>query len=246
MVPGAAVRVAVIGDTRADTTMPPDVLAAVAAEAPDLVVHTGDVVASGADSQWQTFFDASANLLSTVPLAPAPGEHDLAPWGDRFSQLFSTTGPAGRAYSVDVGALHIALLDSNARLDDQATWLDADLSAAEANGAAHEVVVLHWGPWTAGARGAAALAAIVPVARRHGVKAIVSGHENVYEHGIADGQNYFVTGGAGPLPLGYVSAKPTTVLSRSLPHYLVIEVDGASMTVRAKTAAGVVFDEIAL
>jgi hypothetical protein len=41
-------------------------------------------------------------------------------------------------------------------------------------------------------------------------------------------------------------AKPTTVTSRALPHYLLLEVDGAGATMRAKDAAGAVFDEVAL
>ena len=241
----APLRIAIVGDTRADTTLPSGVIDAVTKEAPDLVVHTGDVVKSGADSQWQLFFQTSARLLANTPLAPAPGERDMVPWGDRFSQLFGGVGVAGRAYSVDVGAVHLAVLDSTAALDGQAIWLEEDLTAAEARGARHEIVVMHWGPWTAGAPGASALALIVPIARRHGVQAIVSGHENIYEHGVADGMSYFVTGGAGET-IGRAVAKPTTVTSRALPHYLLLEVDGDRAVMRAKDLDGVVFDEVTL
>jgi hypothetical protein len=241
----APVRVAIIGDTRADASLPTGVLAAVAGETPDLVVHTGDVTASGADVEWQQFFDASSAMLAGAPLAPTPGERDLVPWGDRFSQLFGGAGTAGRDYSIDLGALHLSFLDSTARLDDQAAWLEADLSAADARGAAYEIVVLHWGPWTAGSRGVAALSTFVPIAQRHGVQAFVSGHEDIYEHGLAGGQHYFVTGGAGA-DLGKIVAKPTTVTSRALPHYLLLEVGPAGAVMRAKDASGVVFDEVAL
>lgn len=244
--PDATVRIAIVGNTQAGATLPSNVLDAVAAEAPDLVLHTGDVVQSGDDTQWQLFFDTTAKLWATTPLAPAPGERDMVPWGDRFSQLFGTSGgTAGRAYSVDVGAVHVALLDSTARLDDQAVWLENDLTNAEAHGAVHELVVMHWGPWTGGARGAAAMASIVPVARRHGVEAIVSGHENIYEHGFADGQHYFVTGCTGAAACRAV-ARPTTVSSRGVAHYLLLQFDGSGAVLRAKDAAGVVFDEVAL
>jgi hypothetical protein len=247
-VPGAPVRVAIVGDTRAGETMSSALLDAIAGERADLVVHTGDVVARGTEVEWQGFFNAGAKLLSTVPLAPAPGERDLVQWpgsmSDRFTQLFGA-GAAGRAYSLDVGAAHIALLDSTASLTAQALWLENDLDDASARGFHHSFVVLHWGPWTAGAAGAAALAAIVPVAERHGVQAIVSGHENIYEHGVASGQHYFVTGGAGPTVDPAVH-KPTTVTSRRLAHYLMLEVsdDGATMT--AKDVNGAVFDEVTL
>jgi hypothetical protein len=242
---GAPVRVALVGDTRADGTPAPALLDAIAAERPDLVVHTGDVVADGADAQWQTFFDAGATLLAAVPLAPVPGERDLVPWGDRFSQLFGGGGAAGRAYSLDVGAVHLAMLDSTSNLAAQAIWLENDLNDAAARGVSHTFIVLHWGPWTAGAAGAAALASIVPVAQRHGVQAIVSGHENIYEHGVAGGQHYFVTGGGGAL-IDRAVHKPTTVTSRGLSHYLLLEVSGDTATVRAKDANGAVFDKVAL
>ncbi|MCU1278149.1 MAG: metallophosphoesterase [bacterium] len=245
---GAPVRIALVGDTRAGDTLSPALLDVIAAEQPDLIVHTGDVVADGADAQWQTFFDAGANLLAAVPLAPVPGERDLVPWpgdGDRFSQLFGLVGAAGRAYSVDVGAVHLALLDSTASLDDQAVWLENDLTAAAGRGVGHSFVILHWGPWTGGAAGRAALAAIVPVAQRHGVQAIVSGHENLYEHGVAGGQHYFVTGGGGAT-VDRAVPKPTTVMSRGVPHYLMLEVSGDTATMRAKDAAGAIFDEVTL
>ena len=250
--PGASVKVAFLGDTRAQATgladaLPTGVIDAVTAETPDLVVHTGDVVSTGADSEWQTFFDASATLLTNSPLAPVPGERDLTPWGDRFGQLFGSSTSTGRDYSIDLGAVHIAFLDSTTMLDAQAAWLDSDLTAAETNGAAHEIVVLHWGPWTAGARGTSALSEIVPVAMRHGVAAIVSGHENIYEHGLADGQHYFITGGGGSAATqAHPVAKPTTVTSRALPHYLILEVDGDSVTMSAKDGSGVVFDQVTL
>ncbi|MCU1281441.1 MAG: metallophosphoesterase, partial [bacterium] len=244
---GAPVRVAIVGATRMDGSWVPPLLAAVAAERPDLVVHTGDVVADGADGEWQSFFDASAAMLSAAPLAPVPGEHDLVPWpgySDRFSQLFGLGGAAGRAYSLDVGAVHLAFLDSTVSLDNQAAWLDSDLDAAAARGVRHSFVVMHWGPWTAGAAGAAALAAIVPVAERHGVQAIVSGHENIYEHGLAGGQHYFVTGGGAVTVIAV--HKPTTVTSRGVPHYLLLEVSGDTATMRAKDVNGAVFDEVTL
>ena len=111
----APVRVAIVGDTRAIAgDLPTGVIDAVTAESPDLVVHTGDVVSSGADGEWQTFFDASSALLTTTPLAPVPGERDRAPWGDRFAQLFGgDAGEMGRTYSIDLGAVHLAFLDSS-------------------------------------------------------------------------------------------------------------------------------------
>ncbi|HEX8950199.1 MAG TPA: hypothetical protein VF945_00065, partial [Polyangia bacterium] len=60
-----------------------------------------------------------------------------------------------------------------------------------------------------------------------------------------DGQHYFVTGGAGAI-IGRAIAKPTTVTTRALPHYLILEVGAAGAVMRAKDLGGVVFDEVTL
>jgi Calcineurin-like phosphoesterase len=250
-----AVRLAIVGDTRAEAMAAEGGLSArVAGELPDLVVHTGDLVASADEGQWQALFDGMRPLLQRAPLAPVPGERDVASssGGARFAQLFGVAAhsggnAAGRAYAVDVGAVHVALLDSTAPLGGQADWLEADLAAAEQRGARHVFVVVHWGPFSAGPAGGnpEALAAIVPVVRRHKVDAVVSGHDAIYEHGVDDGLHYFVTGGAGNA-VDPVAPTPDTQLARSVPHYLVIESVGATATVRAKDAAGTVLDEVAI
>lgn len=244
---GERVRLAIVGETRADATMSRAILDAVAAESPDLVVHTGNVVAGAVEPDWQAFFDGARTLLLSAPIAPAPGELDVPTTGpDRFAQLFSVPTSA-RNYSVDVGPVHVALLDSTASLGDQAGWLDRDLAAATAAGARHLFVVVHWGPWSAGPAGGNddARAAIVPIAQRWAVDAIVSGRDAIYEHGLGDGVSYFVSGGAGNFTDGVVT-QPTTIVARALPHYLVVDVDGATATVRAKDARAAVFDQVTL
>jgi hypothetical protein len=73
----------------------------------------------------------------------------------------------------------------------------------------------------------------------------VSGHENIYEHGVASGQQYFITGGAGATQ-GRAVQKPTTVTTRALPHYLILEVTGDRAVMRAKDLSGAIFDEVTL
>lgn len=243
------IRIAVVGDTRAAAGVGHAVLDAVAADAPDLVVHTGDLVADAAEDDWQAFFDAARPLLARAPLVPAFGERDRGPWGDRFAQLFAVEpqSGAGHAYAVDFGPVHVALLDTTRSVEEEAAWLDADLGAAEARGARHLFVVLHWGPFSGGPAGGnrGALLSIVPVVRRHRVDAILSGHDRIYEHGVSDGLDYFVSGGAGD-GLDRAGAAPETVLARNVASYLVIDVDGDTATARAKDAAGTVFDQVTL
>jgi hypothetical protein len=247
------VRLLVLGNSRAEGKSAGGVFAAAediaVAEGPDLIVHTGDMVSNGGETNWQSLFDHAQPLLRRAPIAPAIGERDTAFGLDRFGQLFSVPplGDFGHAYSVDEGVVHVALLDSTANLSNAATWLDSNLRDAEVAGARHLFVVLHQGPWSAGPAGGskAALGAIVPVARRHHVDAILSGHDSIYEHGVVDGLHYFVSGGGGdtvdqPLPLS------STVTALAAPHYLVIDVSGTTAHVQAKNVAGQVLDDVTL
>jgi hypothetical protein len=243
------VRLVVIGDTLVDTNASGKVFAAAKLEAPDLIVHTGDLVSEADEPNWQALFDHAQPLLSHAPIAPVFGEHDLSFGSDRFGQLFSVRQQAylGHAYSVDEGPVHVAVLDSGVDLKASVAWLEQNLSDAETAGARHLFVALHWGPWSAGPQGGNGTAqeAIVPVARRHHVDAILSGHDNIYEHGVVDGLHYFVTGGGGN------TSDPTrpiasTLKTASAVHYLVIDVTGATTHVLAKEVTGKVLDDVTL
>jgi hypothetical protein len=54
-----------------------------------------------------------------------------------------------------------------------------------------------------------------------------------------------VTGGGGAI-IDPAVRKSTTVTSRGLSHYLLLEVSGDTVTVRAKDGNGAIFDEVAL
>jgi hypothetical protein len=243
-------RLTVIGATRSGSTMQPTLLDAVATEGAALVVHTGDLVASDYEEAWTSWFAGADALLATAPIVPVVGEHDLPVWGsDRFGQLFAIAaeGRIGHTYAVEEGPVHLALLDSTADLAAVAAWLDGDLASAELRGVKHRFVVMHWGPYSSGpSRGnGAAAVALVPVLRRHRIDALLSGHDAIYEHGVADGMHYFVSGGAGTR-VDAVHTTATALSAHAAAHYLVIDIDGPSVRVQAKDGIGTVLDDVTL
>jgi len=76
---------------------------------------------------------------------------------------------------------------------------------------------------------------LLPLFRRAAVKAMFSGHEHNFQHSIADGINYFVSGAAGKRRSGMPNefGKAHTRSWSSSCHFLLVEIAGASMTVRA-------------
>ena len=246
--PDAPVRLLVYGDTRSDGDAHARVVAAMRGAAADFAVVTGDLVAASTPDDWQRFFDIEHSLLKATPIYPVFGNHESDSGGAaRFAELFPV---GGNVYSCDYGALHLAILDSNASLVEQARWLDDDLGKARARGLRHAIIVMHRGPFssvrTPGHGGSAeARAVIVPVARAHGVDAIIAGHDHVYERGERDGLTYFVSGGGGA-PLVHARSGNGTRVARSLHHYLVVDVNGAAVSVTARDDNGVAFDRVEL
>jgi hypothetical protein len=87
----------VYGDNRSDDDAHAAVVAAMRREPADFLVHTGDVTQDGNDPNgWLRFFEIERELLATVPLLPAYGNHD----GQGFERFYglremgSRTSPA--------------------------------------------------------------------------------------------------------------------------------------------------------
>jgi predicted phosphodiesterase len=249
----ARIRFIAYGDNRTDGDAHRRVVDAMRNEGADFVVNTGDLVASSNDSEWQTFFDIEYAFLARTPFVPTIGNHeDMSGGSSRFSELFPLGSDRfkGHVYGFDYGSVHIAVLDSNQFLRDQAPWLDADLAAAEANGARHLFVVMHWGPYSSGKTlnhgcNDDAQLYIEPIARAHRVDAFVAGHDHFYERGNANGLRYFVVGGGGA-PLVDPGSIQETDVTRKLHHYVVFDVVGDVAHAVAKDDSGTQFDTVDL
>ena len=89
---------------------------------------------------------------------------------------------------------------------EQHAWLQRELGAARDRGAI-TFVAFHHSPWTSGRRGlppgagvrfsehsGLPLRALGPLFRDHGVRAVFTAHDDMYEHSFADGVHYFDVG----------------------------------------------------
>ncbi len=240
------IRIAAYGDARGGHTTHAAILGRIRAEDPDLVLATGDLVLRGTDEgDWQRFFAIAGELVATIPFWSAPGNHDVGRFGDarrRFADVFAVPNtPAPRPawaswYSIDVGDVHVAFLDSNAYDEPtQVEWLDGDLAAARGRGAKVLLAVVHDGPYSRGDHGGnpIAVARYVPVLVRHGVSLLLAGHDHLYQRGEIGGLAYVVTGGGGaelyPIRCG-VAGKPACKHDDGMQfiasehHYLLITV----------------------
>ncbi len=246
----------VFGDTRTRHELHQKVVDALMKDAPDFVVHTGDLVSDGADvSMWPIFFGIEKELLRSTVLFPVLGNHERN--SRHFYEFFGITTPF---YSFDWGTAHFTLLNSDygnaaaskaakeAFWEEQTRWLEEDLAAA--GKAEFRFVVMHHPPFTAVKKrqpGDSHTAGLVPLFEKYGVRAVFMGHDHNYQHHRRNGVDYFVTGGGGA-PLYPVDApiEGTTLKVESTEHYLRLKVENSQAVVEAIALDGHTIDRVEL
>jgi 3',5'-cyclic AMP phosphodiesterase CpdA len=231
--------IAVYGDTRTGHEVHRRVAARILEQKPAVVFHTGDMVGKGSSAKdWQYFNEISSALRSSSEFFPVHGNHeDHAPF---YYQNFNID-PERIWYSVDRFGVHFIVLDSESPLWEdtyQRGWLEKDIARTEAR---FIVVLLHRPIYATGPHGSndtkVLAPMLAPLFRKHGVSAVFSGHDHLYERSEADGIAYVVTGGGGA-PL-YKKPKTSSPYSKVfLPkHHFV------SVSVKAEGLLCEVFDD---
>ena len=240
----------VYGDTRTRHDVHRQVIAAILKQSsPDFILHTGDLVANGSDtSLWPIFFDIEHDLLAKTAFFPVLGNHERN--DKNFYDFFDL--PNVPYYSFNWGNCHFIMLDSdirnvsksetarNAFWDEQVRWLEEDLKQSQS--AAFRFVVAHHPPITAVARREGdnpQMTALLPLFEKYKVTAGLFGHDHNYQHYLRNGVHLFTSGGGGA-PLYDVDQPPEGITKKvaRTENFLVIDVNGTSVRVRALTPAG--------
>lgn len=197
---------AVAGDSRDDKDgIFPQILSAVDDSDMEFLLHTGDMVNKDSPGEWDAFREATARFRK--PLRVVIGNHELYGGGTRekFAERF---GLPGISWSFTHKDAHFAIVD-NAKgtfPDNTLAWLDRDLAAHPKGkgGITTLIVAMHIPPRTDGVfphgtrfdyeeRSAKLLA----ILKRHGVDAVLSGHEHMQYVEDWEGVLLLISGGAG-------------------------------------------------
>lgn len=240
----AAFQFVVYGDTRTRHEVHRHVVDAILKySSPDFVIHTGDLVANGADpAQWPVFFDIERQLLRKAAFFPSLGNHERN--NPQYYDFFDVTTPY---YSFDWGTSHFIVLNSDignaaATIDErekfwteQVRWLENDLEKSQS--ADFRFVVAHHPPLTAVStrqNDNPHMSALMPMFEKYKLTAGFFGHDHNYQHYLKNGVQYFITGGGGA-PLYDVAKPPAglTIKVESVEHFVVVKVDGRSAHVEA-------------
>jgi acid phosphatase type 7 len=253
----AAFQFVVYGDTRTRHDMHRKVIAAIVKYAsPEFVLHTGDLVADGADStQWPVFFDIERELLRKAAFFPSLGNHERN--DAQYYEFFSVSTPY---YSFNWGTAHFIVLNSdignvsNSEIardsfwTEQTRWLEEDLKKSQA--ADFRFVIAHHPPLTAVARRQGEnphMTALIPMFEKYKLTAGFFGHDHNYQHYLKNGVHYFITGGGGA-PLYDVDKPPEgiTKMVESTEHFVVVKVGGKTARVEALRLDGRTLETTAL
>ncbi|WP_297421114.1 metallophosphoesterase family protein [Clostridium sp.] len=195
----------------------------------NFIINMGDLVEIGQDYRhWNNWYAAADGVINNIPEMPTQGNHETyqnstyatsAP--QDFTGQFSVPqngpkGHIGQTYSYDYGNVHFVVLDSqedeeapanDAFLQDQADWLDKDLSK---NTQKWTIVMFHKTPYynKATRNNPAVKDIFTPIIEKHHVDIVLNGHDhdisrtypingNNYYTDYSKGTVYYVTGRGG-------------------------------------------------
>lgn len=199
----------------ADTMWPrgEKVAATLAAQAPALVLHGGDVqYRTNPGDTYNGFFRIWGPLLKQAPINFCLGNHEYESgeeFGDFYARLFArqgTPGPGGTPFVLQAGSVRFLMLDSEqlgfGEASPQLPWLETTLAGLRDDPAVLQVVVCFHRPgYTFGKTGADrdTRDRLHAILRDAGVRLVLNGHNHSYERFNVDGLTYVVDGGGGAL-----------------------------------------------
>ena len=249
------VKIITYGDSRSNPEMHRKIAELVAKEAPDFVLHSGDIVGDGRKRElWKPqFFDPIKPYASEIPLYPVLGNHER---NAVYYYAFYSLNNNEAWWSMDYGPVHIIGLDSNQPGEvgtEQYQWLKQDLEAHK--DAKWKIAMFHhplfnahhdrpiyeyrWS-WH-------------PLFQEFGVDLVINGHDHYYARTLPIGQaaqeqhgvTYIISAGGGA-PLYPTATKEYIAYRRTIFHFTALEFDGDQMIGRAVDTQGRIFDSFVI
>jgi hypothetical protein len=252
-----SVKFAVIGDSGRGTPPQFEIAAQMHAFherfAYPFVLMVGDNIYEGTASEEdyrRKFEEPYRQLLDAgVEFYAALGNHDdplqvaYRPFNMNGKRYYSFTPPedplTNLTTRVELFALDTTYLDR-----EQLQWIDERLAASRAS---WKICFFHHPLYTSGRYRLSSRAyriRLEPLLVRHGVDAVFSGHEHIYQRSeIVGGVQYFVTGGAGSLRPG--DGTRASYVARTFAsdyHFMLVEIDGRELHFQAISRSGQTID----
>jgi len=258
--------VAIVGDNQSGKDTFSRICKRIESRRPHLLVHLGDAVQRWrALDNWQKhLFDPTGQtttLLAHCPFIVSLGNHDaykgttssyISPYGEGHLNDSSTA----RSYyhAMSVGPIRFIILDANQETDDQAAWLEKELSKPSTQKAPFKVVLCHISPfiefWSRKAWAAGeskwphyVRSRLQPLFEKYRVDLVLSGHQHNYQRGMWKGVNYVTSGGAGgELDSERVEDHHVYRVTAIEHHYMMMKVTGSGLEFQVYSPSDALLD----
>jgi calcineurin-like phosphoesterase family protein len=252
-----SVKFAVIGDSGRGTPPQYEIAAQMRAYherfAYPFVLMVGDNIYEGAATEedyrkkfeepYRPLLDAGIKFYAVLGNHDDPLQIAYRPFNMNGARYYSFTPPEDvltkLATRVEFFALDSTYLDR-----DQMRWADERLAASRA---AWKICFFHHPLYTSGRYRLSSRAyriRLEPLLLRHGVDAVFSGHEHIYQRSrLLGGIQYFVSGGAGSLRPD--DGRPASYVARTFAsdyHFMLVEIDGRELHFQAIARSGQTID----
>ncbi|MCP5061574.1 MAG: metallophosphoesterase family protein [Ignavibacteriae bacterium] len=247
-----SMRFAIVGDSRSDLKMCMKISDLIIDKDPDIVLHSGDIVASGKNlHEWKTFlFEPMEKLLRNIPFYPVLGNHEQE--SSHYYNFFPLHNKKPW-WSVDYGSVHIIGLDTSVPTDPESEQYQFLLADLKKNKKEWTIVMFHYPlfhshpnrpvyefryDWQ-------------PLFMKYGVDLALTGHDHYYHRSFPIGRMsenqkgvVHITSAGGGASLYPTVPQTYSAFDRSLYHFLVIDVTENELEVRAIDDNNNVFDAI--
>lgn len=223
------------------------------------VAHVGDVSYYGSivDRWEQVWLEPYKPLHDAgVRFEVALGNHELEEgqseetlqWIDERLELL---GYSETYRVVPYGPIDFFFLDSSTplvtgeRSEEQVAWLSRALAESSAK---WKVAVMHHAPYSSSPKRGSFLELreiVQPLFVEHGVQLVLTGHDHLYERTHPqEGVTYVVTGAGAKL--SDIGWSDFTAAAEKVLQFVIVEIDGDHLTLRAIDVTGTVFDEVTI
>jgi len=259
---------AVLGDTRTRHDFHQRVVDRVIKEEPLFVVNTGDLVSNGNSMEdWEHFFRINDQLTRHVPYYTVLGNHEHN--SENYFNFFSLPGNESY-YFFSVGDALFIVLDmegpyysapaylkgekedafwtniSRRYFEKEKEWLENILDLNEDAG----YIFVFFHPTFYSIKASRVEEAELrrefwgDIFERHGVTAVLNGHDHYYHHAEHGGTHYIVTAGGGAPLYDTDAIQPETVKYKKIEHFMRIDVGLTQSTMKAIDINGELIEEI--
>ncbi len=244
-----AAGIVIYGDSRTNHDVHRSVIAAILKEKPMAVFHLGDLVDEGMRQEdWEAFRSVSAELRKSVPFYPVLGNHENN--AAQYFEFFNLPNNE-RWYSVDIGDIHLCILDAYSSLvadSEQYRWLLSDLQQRKPQ-TRFTIILLHPPLFSVGRHlgGDEQLrSALLPLLERFRVNAVFSGHDHNYQRFVYGGIAFVVSAGGGAPLYAQQGDNPYLKKFAAQYHFCLLVKKGRSLFVRVLDSEGRLIDKFSL